>query len=84
VANGAIEVYQLQLRLLYFHFGLNIRQEAAIALRHLAEWGLEVLYQSQEFPDEIHCHFRQVTIAASLRWVLFLPIKSFNLAKQSS
>ena len=67
VTNGIIEVYQLQRRLLYFHFGLKIRQEAAIALTLLAECGLEVLYQSLVFPGGIHCHFREVSIAASPR-----------------
>jgi hypothetical protein len=65
VSNGAIEVYRLQRRLLNFHYGLEIRQAAAIGLKLLVVYGLEVLYLPQVFPDGIQCHFNEVTIAAS-------------------
>ena len=67
MSNGAIEVYQLHWRLLNFHFGLEIRRAAAIGLRLLVVYGLEVLYLPQVFPDGIQCHFTELTIAAKPR-----------------
>lgn len=72
---GAIEVYRHQLKLLNFHFGLEITQEAAIALRLPVVYGLKGLYLPQVLPDGIQCRSSELTIAASPIWVLSLPIK---------
>lgn len=76
MTDGAVEVYRGQPRLLNFHFGLEITQAAAIALRLPAVYELEGLYLPQVLPpDSIHCHSSEVTMSASLEWVLGLPIK---------